>query len=245
MNKKFLRPFLRELWANWSGLNSLRNIRHFSNWRKSLRSNRTPLDDACPWITFDAIEFLNNYLEPTHRVFEYGGGGSTLFFLDRCQSVVTVEHDITWYNSLKQRVGNNFNSKWGSHLVQSDSGDLHSPPDKSNPDHYSSGGLGCEGINFKQYATSIDRFDPAYFDVILIDGRSRPACIKHALPKLRQSGLLVLDNADRDYYLGEKTQSALKEYTLLLATRGASPYGWQFTQTNIWRKSRTMNVEFK
>lgn len=243
MDKKFLPTFLRQLWTHWRGSATLRNFRHFSDWRESLRSNRTPLDDARPWITFDAIEFLNGYLEPSHRVFEYGGGGSTLFFLERCQSLITVEHDKSWFDLLKQRVGGNFCDKWESHLIQADAGDLCGTPDKSDPLHYSSGGFGNEGINFKRYACAIDKFENASFDAILIDGRSRPACIQHAIPKLRQGGLLILDNVERDYYLAGKTRLALQGYTLLLSTKGASPYGWQFTQTNIWRKPKDTQME--
>jgi predicted O-methyltransferase YrrM len=38
------------------------------------------------------------------RVFEYGSGGSTLFFGERAKVLVSVEHDREWYKVLKQHL---------------------------------------------------------------------------------------------------------------------------------------------
>jgi hypothetical protein len=107
-------------------------------------------------------------------------------------------------------------------------------PSASDPDHYSSGGT--KDVNYKNYASLIDYYPDEYFDIVLVDGRSRPACIKHAAPKLKKGGLMVLDNADRSYYLGSEVRKILSQYSLLLSTKGVSPYCLFFTQTNIWEK---------
>lgn len=46
-----------------------------------------------------------------------------------------------------------------------------------------------------RYARAIEE-SPDGFDVIVIDGRWREACVRHALPCLRTGGLVILDNAD-------------------------------------------------
>jgi len=56
----------------------------------------TPLDVELPWLVFGAIYFLNNWLKPQYRIFEYGTGGSTLYFARRCHEVVSVENDAEW-----------------------------------------------------------------------------------------------------------------------------------------------------
>src|SRR4051812_14883663 len=54
-------------------------------------SRRTPLDLEIPWFSYAAIDFLDAALRTNMTVFEYGSGGSTLFFAKRAKSVFTVE----------------------------------------------------------------------------------------------------------------------------------------------------------
>lgn len=49
-----------------------------------------------PWFSWPAIRYLDGWLKPHHRVFEIGGGGSTLFFADRVSHVWTLEQDEGW-----------------------------------------------------------------------------------------------------------------------------------------------------
>src|SRR5712692_963092 len=55
-----------------------------------------PIESGLPWFTFGAIDFLQSWVKPHHRVFEYGCGGSTLFFAARAARVVCVEHNKSW-----------------------------------------------------------------------------------------------------------------------------------------------------
>jgi predicted O-methyltransferase YrrM len=48
------------------------------------------------------------------------------------------------------------------------------------------------------YIDEILRFPDGYFDLISIDGSDRCACLLAAIPKLKVSGLLVVDNTDKD-----------------------------------------------
>jgi predicted O-methyltransferase YrrM len=211
-----------------------KNMRHFFRWRRSLIQEATPVSDEQPWITFDAIQYLEEKVQSSYKIFEFGGGGSTLFFLKRCQEVVTVEHDAAWFFLLKKLVEDKQLNHWVGRLVEPEQGELVESPSASNPDHYSSDE--AKDVNYKKYASLIDSYPDDYFDIVLVDGRSRPACIKHAAPKLRKGGLIVLDNADRSYYLGSSVKEILSEYSLVLSTKGASPYVPFFTQTNIWKK---------
>ena len=59
-----------------------------------------PIVSGLPWFTFSAIEFLETWIKPHHEVFEYGCGGSTLFFAQRANSVASVEHNGIWARSV-------------------------------------------------------------------------------------------------------------------------------------------------
>lgn len=49
------------------------------------------------------------------------------------------------------------------------------------------------------YAKEILRY-PGMFDVIVIDGRERVSCAKNAVESLREGGVIILDNSDRQIY---------------------------------------------
>lgn len=230
----YLFAFLEQLRLHCTSASFLSNLWYFFRWKRSLMEGMAPLLDERPWITFAAIRYLDKHLSPSSRVFEFGGGGSTLYFLNRCQFVVTAEHHVQWFNTVKGVVRERTQHAWVGHLEPPEPEDLVIHPDAAEPDHYASCDVGH--VNFKKYVTTIDQYPDDYFDVVMVDGRSRPACLIHAATKIRTGGLLILDNAERTYYLGPKVQTALKNFSLLLCDRGASPYGWQFTQTNIWEK---------
>lgn len=66
----------------------------FKSWHlmKPVDRNGNPI----PWFNYPVIHFLDNRLNPTHDVFEYGSGSSTVWFADRVNRVVSVEHDPGW-----------------------------------------------------------------------------------------------------------------------------------------------------
>jgi hypothetical protein len=72
--------------------------------------------------------------------------------------------------------------------------------DMSDQDNYRSGRKENKEWEFTEYVRRIDSYPDESFDVILIDGRSRPSCIKHAICKLKVGGAIILDNADRERY---------------------------------------------
>ena len=71
--------------------------RDFPSWLRSQHPAANALDDGRPWVAFSAIRFLEQVIGPQSRVFEYGSGGSTLFFSRRARQAVSVEHQSDWY----------------------------------------------------------------------------------------------------------------------------------------------------
>lgn len=64
-----------------------------------------------PWLTPDAIRALWKIANGTMRVLEFGAGGSTLFFSDKCRSVLTWEPSAPWRNKIQGLLGNAKNAK--------------------------------------------------------------------------------------------------------------------------------------
>jgi hypothetical protein len=65
----------------------------------------------------------------------------------------------------------------------------------------------CSGTNATVVArpadsTFVDAIDdfPGRFDVVVVDGFDRPSCVRKALPRLKDDGVLILDNSDRPAY---------------------------------------------
>ena len=148
-----------------------------------------------PWLPYLVTDYIRE-LRPK-RVFEWGSGESTLFFLGMgLKQLVTIEHDLEWYG--KAKYPSNIPYSYGFYLIPYEQGLIGS--DKANPAHYKSGSTNLGNVNFKRYCSAID--DYGKFDLILIDGMARASCLAHAYSHVTDGGCIVLDNTgDRPYYL--------------------------------------------
>lgn len=216
----------------------MRQWLHYFRWKRSLQSGATSMRDRIPWITFDAIDVLRSNLNKQSRVFEFGGGGSTLFFLDHAREVVTAEHNCDWFDALKAALSESEKKRWTGILHQAEEGKITESLDASVPEHYYTDDENYRYYHFRSYVCSVDQFADESFDVVLVDGRSRPACLIHALLKVKVGGLLVLDNSDREYYLEKTMQRIQEKYVPIITNQGASPYAVEFSRTTIWRRIR-------
>ena len=102
-------------------------------------------------------------------IFEYGSGNSTIWLSKMALSVISLEHDIKWYNSMKDKISSNVKY-------------LHCDLDYG-------------GGYSKAILSHNDRFH-----VVVIDGSDRVRCAKNSLDALRDDGVIIWDNSDRDYY---------------------------------------------
>jgi len=151
-----------------------------------------------PWYAPGAKEWLEERIEPGWEAFEWGSGGSTLWLAGLCDYVVSIEHDEGWLRKTQDALPSMKNVV--IMLVPPEISEMGDDP--SDPAHYKSSCV--DGVNFLDYARTVDGFEP---DVVLVDGRVRASCIAHAVA--RKPKILVLDNADRSWYL-EKTLPLLE-----------------------------------
>ena len=207
-------------------------LRFYSVWRRSLQERSNSLVHRIPWVTFEARSFIEMILTTKSIVFEYGSGGSTVFYSRRVQRVVSVEHDEHWFNLVKACLGEERITNCDYSLVPPEpAAGFHNPPD--NIEGYVSSDEAYSGLTFRSYAASIDRFPDRFFDLIAVDGRARPSCVAHALRKVKVGGYLMLDNSERPHYRKGKDLLSGWERRVFF---GPGPYNAYFWETTIWKR---------
>ena len=209
-------------------------IKFLPAWLLHLSPDKNPVVDALPWLTFGAIEFLKRRLKQDMKVFEYGSGGSTLFWAAYSKEVVSVEHDSEWFIQMSNelKIKNIRNTTYIHAPAEADPDFSHK--NHLQPSNYVSSDINYKGQKFENYVKTIDIYPDRYFDLIVVDGRARPSCILHAIPKLKRGGYLVIDNSERKYYMApfKFNKPEWKKWIF----NGAVPYNLHFSETTILRK---------
>jgi hypothetical protein len=209
-------------------------IKFFPAWFEHLASARNSISDKMPWLSFGAIEYLKKIIEPDMQVFEYGSGGSTLFWASRVKQVVSIEHDKAWFDKLQDYFIRNKIKNVKYELVAPEVDHRNVPAHFNNPNDYVSADENFAGKSFELYAKKIDEYPDEYFDIIIVDGRARPSCILHAIKKVKQGGHLIVDNSERNYYFS--SFSFNKRDWKKLEFLGPVPYILHFSKTTIIKK---------
>jgi len=213
-----------------------KDIPFYFDWILSLKNRKNGLNtftDQKPWLNYRAIRWLDSYLKPGMRVFEYGSGGSTVFFAQRVKQIFSVEHSLQWY----QVVAETLKELKMSNVIYvlKESEHVEREGDCSDPHFYASGFENkFDRMSFAEYVKAIDNYPDGFFDLVLIDGRARTSCIKHALSKIKNNGIIVLDDSNRERYRVAQKQY-LSDYTCMRLS-GVVPYSAHATETAIFVK---------
>lgn len=195
-------------------------------WLKSLVSIydlRGLVELDVPWWTFRSADVVEQHLATCGRatVFEWGSGASTVWLSARASEVTAIEHDPSWAEQVRPLVGPNVRV-------------VTVEPVAAAPSHgVSSNRAGFAGLDFTDYVQAIQSH-PGEFDLIVIDGRAREACLPLALQRLAADGLIVFDNVDRRRY--RKAIGGEPDIEVLM-TRGLTPTLPYPTRTALIRKS--------
>lgn len=237
-----LKPYFQLYLTNWKSrfrkqdsvnyLNLFNFVKYYFEWRYSLRKPywEGPIQNGTPWMSLPAIDFIKKHLSTKDIVFEYGMGGSTVFFAKRVNKVISVEHDPDWFNFVGEHLNSQNIKNTNITCIQPESENFNTVPDPSNYEFcYSS-----TGFYFNSYVNSIQQFSDNYFDLVVVDGRARPSCIFKAISKIKPGKYLLIDNSERLHYQ-LAIDSLLKEWKRE-TFEGPTLYLKWFTQTSIWQK---------
>lgn len=179
---------LRALWDDFAA-DHPQWAHYGSRWLRCQR-HRSPMVEGVAWVTFPALDWLEEFLQPSMTVFEWGCGGSTLFFAQRVAHVTSVEHDRDWHGQATRSIRETGAANVDLRLV--------GPQPSDDPAGYGSAVDTYHAMSFERYARTIDAHGS--FDLVLVDGRARMACLEHAVPHVRPGGAVVLDNSDYRRY---------------------------------------------
>jgi precorrin-6B methylase 2 len=198
-------------------------LRYLAPFARSLLPGHSPLSDVVPMMPFRAVEWLRAYLQPRMRIFEYGSGGSTVFFASRAEQVVSVEHDAEWYARTEERL---------RALDLTNCTYVLEPAGQGASVRFTSTDERYRGMNFENYVKTIAAYPDGHFDLAAVDGRARVACVLEAIPKVRNGGFLLLDDAYRDEYaeaMDALAQQSRVDYS------GIAPSNTDLGLTSVWK----------
>jgi hypothetical protein len=156
-----------------------RPARLFMRGRRALHEIRHPGE---PWIAPDAVRFCERQLRPDMRGFEWGSGRSTIWFARKLGHLTSVEHDVVWHAWVRSQIAARELGNVDYRLVTLD----HAPEEPTRPSYEPS----------PAYVRAIESAPDGSLDLVVVDGHYRQACLRAALPKLKRSGWLLLDNSD-------------------------------------------------
>ena len=152
-------------------------ISEIDSWKGFLRGLDT-LSVGYPWLTLGAIMALERILNKDQIVCEFGGGGSTIFFANRCQSVLTIETNQKWVDFISEE----FKERKLDNIAI------------------------ITSRSEEESVSLIDGMKDEVLDVILVDSGwfidengnkrdpNRRILFEAAIPKLKKGGYLIIDN---------------------------------------------------
>lgn len=160
-----------------------------------------------PWVSKSAIIRLQDLLTTDMRGLEWGSGASTLWYSQRLKELHTYEHNESWFLKLKDHIDN--------HLDASNISLFHVASTITGEPQYQ----GAKDGYFEEYSKA--PHSSGLYDAIFVDGRARSACLKTAVAKLNPGGILVLDDARRNYDVSVVPQDWICEehYNEVYATK--------------------------
>jgi predicted O-methyltransferase YrrM len=136
-------------------------------------AGREAINKGLPWIVPESLTALEPLLWTGMRIFEWGSGGSTLYWLKHDAYVTTLERKSRWYF-------------WTRNKAQDLAGKLDIVLIPMN------------GKADDDYANAIKGFDDGTFDLVFVDGEApqRNQALHAAAPKIKSDGILLLDNSN-------------------------------------------------
>jgi predicted O-methyltransferase YrrM len=119
-----------------------------------------------PWLTKEAILLLERLLRPDDIGLEFGSGRSTIWFAERVEKLISIEHDIYWFEKINKKLKE-------KELVRK---------------------VDYRLANEDNYLDILNEIENNSIDFVLVDGLQRDIYALKSIPKLKIGGLLIIDN---------------------------------------------------
>ena len=155
-----------------------------------------------PLMTDKEKDCILTYLKPDYVMFEWGSGGSTLYFPQFVKKYISIEHQMHWFKHIRNNLRKIkvINKKVIMKYI----------PEDMRYD-YSDEEWKYEW--FKTYINSIETFGIDKYDVVLIDGenRTRGFCAEKSLEYIDSDSIIII----HDYYKRPKLKYIEKYYNVI------------------------------
>lgn len=135
-----------------------------------------------PWLCPGTVRFCEQRLGDSMVALEFGSGRSTRWFARRVARLVSIEHNLSWYEDVRRMLDADRRSNVDYRLIT-----LDHP--EAEPEHSSYSPL-------PRYVSVLDEFLDGTFDLIVVDGHYRTTCIRQAITKLKPGGFLLVDDTN-------------------------------------------------
>jgi hypothetical protein len=162
------------------------------------------LEAARPFTSENTWQLLCDHCHSLGRapsILEYGSGISTYYHLKTLGAcgggrLVSVEHDLDWHRKLLRSFRRAFGAEPRREQMQIDAFGARSTFEYLHRPAYGLTGCGTYQ-EFEKYVQA----PRGRFDLVVVDGRARKACVSHVLEQglLSEHGLLVLYEAGRGH----------------------------------------------
>lgn len=164
-----------------------------------------------PFLTMDAIRFMDKLVQPGMNILEIGGGNSSLWFLKHGVNLTTYEHDREWASMLQNKV-------------------------KQHPEYYNAESFTLQIMEGNDVLNDLEKLEDKHFDVLLVDCMNaytqRTECIRIAKDKVKDGGWVILDNSDNPAnWPADEIMNGKKMYRFT----GYAAMGLFVCQTSFWR----------
>ena len=164
-----------------------------------------------PYIVPDAFDYLRDIAKPTWAVFEWGAGGSTVWFAKHCSVVTTIEHSQKWKEDIRGKLYRRDLCNFSIRYIPVREGDEY-------------------------YADIILDHPDETFDLVFVDGEAtkRSRCLANTWAKVVPGGYVMLD--DSNWWKGTRPQGWSRVDFIAMGLRWIEkkdPFDWQ---TSLFRK---------
>ena len=190
-------------------VNVNKNYLYESGWIETKFNNVSYFNNNYyPWITFPAIDFLDNLMLSKSKILEFGAGASTIFFANRAREVLSYEFDPSYYSQITeisklyknvQILNGNLASSEVSRefrIKQDQTGDLDL--------------ISCLNDDLKNFNLNADKIFEGNFysslcanislsDFIFIDGGPRNSALLLTARFAKRNTVVLVDNTDSAY----------------------------------------------
>lgn len=171
------------------------------------------------WMHDSERAIIEKYLTPEVIMMEWGSGGSTIEFSCKVKEYYSVEHNLEWYNVVKDAIPQNVT--------------LFYKEIKPLPENYNQ----SEYKHYSEYLDVVYQIGKK-FDVVLIDGRARRLCALKIIPYLKPNSIVII----HDWCLREPYHCVLDYYDLIDKVDNTPQTIASFRLKSNWQDIKGYNI---